>query len=444
MYEEENNLEQQGSSFNSTKDMKPKKDFTKYIFIAVIALLLIGNVSAFYYIFKNFKEKKINENIQNVKEIISDENLNNNSNTTTTIDLNATTKQKVDLTEGEILVEWSDWPVKKNNWDVFPSDTFAKIEDFLKNEKNSDYSGLTTNQFMSSFDSYRVGKITQGNYTGSDLYIITMESFGMPGTNISRVIKNIKNGELIVLDKRFEQFYDPYSRIFILNNNITIANLEPQETINIPNSNLVLKKRDTEPYKMMTIYDNLRKIFQYDKQNYVYKDDSSTAIYKRNDCFVVKANDGTAREYYIELKFLGEKSNSGVRGSTIVPYKLDITWSNGTKNVNEYVFENLGGGCTNSNCFTYAYNMNIENLKEIGKTGTGDSIYALKDNNFENKLKDLYDQYYPGYNSTTGKTNEKIPFEQFVIEKPIIFWQDPFGDFVEFKNAKYLPGVECS
>ena len=413
MYEEKNNLEQ-----------NPKNNFTKYILIIVVALLFVGNAGAFYYIFNNIKEKKIDESIQKVKEIINDENLNNLDNTTTTA-----TTENIDLVEGEIMVSWNDWPVSKGGWEIF---NYQKIQDSLKDDNNFKNLNTDVNNFINNFNVLKVGKIVKGNYTGDDLYIIMFQPEGPIRLQMLRVIKD--NDDLIVVGKSSDVLDDLYKKIFSVNNNISIINLETQENINIPNSNFILNKTKAEPFKLMTSYDNPTQLFKYDDKNYIYKDNVS-------NCFIVRANDGTVREYSYDLKFLGQKSNN-IQGVNAIPYKLDITWTSGTKNTNEYIFKAVGG-CGASGCYNYANYITDNDIKEIGKTGTGDSIYTLKDNNFKNKLQEMYDQYYPGYDSTTQQQTEKMSFEKFLSNKPLIFWKDPFGKFIEFRDAKYLPAVEC-
>lgn len=413
---DEQNLNQNNfGQENLPSQIRPKNNLTKYLLIFVISLLFVGNVGAFYYIFKNSENKKANQIIN--EEIHHRENLNN-----------ATTTEEITLKEGEILVEWNEWPVAKTGWDIFDQQS---VERSLENDETFKNIGKSVNDLINQIGVYKVGTISKGDYVGDDLYLVNCY-YEMPGVgSMLRVIKN-KN-ELIVIGKQSNPLRDFYQKLFRLDNNITIANLEAPELINIPNSNFVLEKSTIEPYKLMTSYNNPKKIFQYDEKNYVYKDDTT-------NCFIVSAKDGTAREYYFDLKFLGQKSDTIITG--LSPYLLDITWLGGVKNTNEYIFKSLGG-CGVSGCYNYVNYVTSRDLIEIGKTSTSDSIYALKDSNFKNKLKEMYDSYYPGYDPKTQKPYEKISFEQFVAQKPLIFWKDPFGKFIEFKNAKYLPSVEC-
>lgn len=418
MYEQNLNQQNLNEPNLNLEQNKKKNNLTKYLFIFVISLLFVGNVGAFYYIFTNSQNKKA-ENVIN-EEQNNQENLNN-----------STTTEEITLKDGEILVEWSDWPAKQNVWNIFD---LATIKEAVENDTEYQSLKLNINNIISDFNVYRVGIITKGEYQGNDLYVIIYEpvnEMNIGGGTMLRVIKNDNN--LIVLGKHSEEMGSFYKKMFVINNNISISNLETPETINTSDPNLVLQKNETESYKLMESYNNPEKIFQYDGKNYVYKDQNT-------NCFIVRANDGTSREYFFNLDFLGKKSSSIITG--LIPYLLDITWSDGTKNTNEYIFKSLGG-CGVSGCYSYADYVTDNDLKEVGKTGTGDSIYALKDNNFDGKLKLMYDQYYPGYDPKTQKQYTKPSFEQFVGQKPLVFWKDPFGKFIEFKNAKYLPAVEC-
>ncbi|MDD3284423.1 MAG: hypothetical protein PHZ07_02410 [Patescibacteria group bacterium] len=420
MYEEENNLEQ-NTSLDPDREMKPNNNFTKYILIIVVSLLFIGNAGAFYYIFKNVKEKRIDESIKKVENIIQEENLNN-------IDNSTTTTEEVALKDGEILIEWSEWPASKTGWDIF---NYQKMQDFLKDDEFFKNTDENISNLISSFSVLKVGKIIEGSYTGNDLYIVTFQPEGPIRVQMLRVIKD--NDDLIVIGKNSDQLDEFYQKFFIVNNNISIANFGVLETINIPDSSFVLKKTDSEPFKLMTSYDNPEKLFKYNDKDYIYKD-------KTSNCFIARANDGTVREYSFDLKFLGQKGDS--QPAHAIPYKLDITWTNSSKNTNEYIFKAMTG-CGASGCYNYVNYISDNDIKEIGKTSTGDSIYGLRDSNFKDILKVMYDQYYPGYNSQTQTQNEKISFEEFLSNRPLIFWKDPFGKFIEFRDAKYLPAVEC-
>jgi hypothetical protein len=54
----------------------------------------------------------------------------------------------------------------------------------------------------------------------------------------------------------------------------------------------------------------------------------------------------------------------------------------------------------------------------------------------------MYDNYYPGFDEKTQKALPKITWQQFLAERPLIFWQAPFGKFIVFQNSKYAPVAE--
>lgn len=415
MYEQ--NLNQNNFDHNNvSQEPRNKNNFGKYVIVFLISLLFVGNVGAFYYIFTNNKQKNELKEIENIKQ----ENLDNNS----------TSTEEITLKDGEILVEWNEWPVKRTTWDIFD---YKTVEAQLRGDSYFEALNKELSGFMyDAFEIYKVGKIIKGQYVNNDLYIVMYQPEAPVRMSMLRVIKDGNN--LIVLGKYSDNPEDFYKKLFTIDNNIVIANLETPDSIKIPNSSFVLEKTPVEPSKLMTEYDNPIQLFKYDDKNYIYKD-------RVSNCFIVRANDGTIREYYFNLNFLGQKmTNNKIANAT--PYKLDITWSDGTKNTNEYIFNTMTG-CGGTGCYSYADYITDNDLKEIGKTSTDDPIYALKDNNFAGKLKLMYDEYYPGYDAKTQKPITKISFEKFVVEKPLIFWKDPFGQFIELNNAKYLPAVEC-
>src|SRR6185437_237965 len=52
-------------------------------------------------------------------------------------------------------------------------------------------------------------------------------------------------------------------------------------------------------------------------------------------------------------------------------------------------------------------------------------------------LQDMYNQSAP------PDGQNKVSYNDFIASRPILFWQDQFGDYVALKSTVYQPMAEC-
>jgi len=337
--------------------------------------------------------------------------------------------------EVDITVDWLDQPALVDVQSFFGNDYLTKEYNLNYPSQDGYPPSMSYAEWLKTMQVYQVGKVnTAGKYLNKDLFIVASGS--MYTSPIERIIKN--GNDLVYLTNA--QDYSPeYFRNKKVDN-IHIANLETPTVILVPNANLALGKSEAEPMRFFSDYANLKEQFKF--YNGVVYQDLDT------NCFLVKASDGTARQYYFNLPF------SGVQGQSsqyfgIVPSILDFYWLDGSKNSNEYLSDRYASGY-HQGCFGYAdYITDDSLLNKVGQNKNGDVFYELKRDikikYYEQRplvLRGMYDAYYPGYDETTQQQKQKITFADFLKTHPIIYWQDPFGRFIEFKNAKYLPVAE--
>lgn len=335
-----------------------------------------------------------------------------------------------------ISVDWLNQPILIDAQSFFGSD-------FLQREYNVNYPDQRIGfaDWLKTIKIYQVGMVsTAGEYLNKDLFVVSYNAGywdGPSGFYIDRIIKN--GDELVYLTNDQNQNFTPETFKTKQFANINITNLETVPTIAIPQTNLTLIKSNAEAQRIFSDYTHLKEQFKSGNQ----------AVYQDLDtnCFLVKAADSTAREYYLNLPFLGAAGQS-TQYAGLVPNILDFYWLNGSQNVNEYL--SAGYASVSHPCYGYAdYVTNFSLLNKVGQNNNGDIFYELKQDiaAVNNRgeyfvLQSMYDQYYPGYDGAAQNEKTKITFADFVKAHPIIFWQDPFGRFVEFKNAKYLPAAE--
>ncbi|MFH1712763.1 MAG: hypothetical protein ABH896_01055, partial [Candidatus Jacksonbacteria bacterium] len=342
------------------------------ILIGAVVLLVLTNIATVYYLIsRNQKNLAEVQNIDSSEQIIDLESEAPDLSTGPFLPdqqnqpdqpTEKLTEQPQNLTAGEILIDWYEWPAEVSAWDIFNYGLVEQAIDAYNNKEENQYNKLTVSpeEFVKKFSIYEAGIISQGAFAGDKFYVITAmpdgPSFHDP---LYRVIVDQEKAIIIskYSDKLWSGAIEKY--LFSENSKITIANLEPAQEIAIPNSNLKLIKSNNEPFILWQKLVDPEKVFMYNGQDYVYKD-------KIRNCFIVRANDGTARDYNFDLKFLGKKSETEFYGS--IPYILDIVWLDGTKNQEEYVYAPTGR-CGGYGCYNYAsYISDLSDLEKIGST----------------------------------------------------------------------------
>lgn len=276
---------------------------------------------------------------------------------------------------------------------------------------------------------YKVGEFIDGEYKGGDL-ILTSAPYEGPAfyPGFYRFAK--KGRELFLLKKYSDELYDmdqmDKSR-FTIDEEYDIPELNFPKLIKGPKSRQYLEQ-DEVVRALMNLTNLKIAIVDQVFGNVYTTDDALRApggdIFINNG-FYIEAADGTARVYALKADFVDKKN---------VP---EITWSDKTKNTNEYVYSDIYR-CGSSN---YASTRSVNEISPendfevIGKNSKGDQVYGLK-----NKEHAIYHSVY----DTSYFEGEKMPYDQFVAARPIFYWVDPFGRTVEFKNNKFIPPAECA
>lgn len=118
---------------------------------------------------------------------------------------------------------------------------------------------------------------------------------------------------------------------------------------------------------------------------------------------------------------------------------LEATWSDGTRNQER--FEEYPGGC---GIGAYAYDetgrVAMKDLIVIGKTDTGDDLYGYGSAQNAAVVK-MFQEAKAGYvaDALAGIDTSAA----FLALRPAIFWRDPVGRLLMFKNVKFMPLAEC-
>ena len=361
-------------------------------------ILIVSTLILLFYIFL-IEVNQNNNSYQNIKqeELVNRNETSNNQQEGIQVEMETYKEtEKTEIDEKEVKTNWEMKPQKK---EIIEMDQTEVIS--INWEKEP----ITTE----SKNVYKLGVVSDGMYEGLDFLLISSEN-DFPSSHM-RVIRDKNKDKDIILVNYSNGFMDGnLLNSYVKKNNIFINNFYLFEELKLNfNTSLVIEK---DNYQLLLLKDNkdLLKTINFG----IY------TLYKKDGSFFALNNDGTLQKYNLKLNFTDCVSDEQIKFC-----KMNIKLQNG-----EIINGNHNMSVINKTCGfrpLHGYNYNdsilINNLKEIGKTDKGDILYEPK--NIQKYLLDVYNiDSYEGY------------------DHPIIFWQDPFGDFIEiinmdFYNSKY-------
>lgn len=383
---------------------------TNVILMILVVILLLGNLATLYFLFKKPSTVPENNNA-----VVVNENVNINSTTTES------------LSEFQININWQGSVAKTSNEDVF---NINKIENKFNQANKNDLYFRDVKEIFAMLVPYFVGTVSGGKYDASKLYILQYQEMG---ARLDYILK--QNDNIILLTRYSSTQFSASDLIFDAKMDLTIKNFDLPASVKIPNSGYVLTLVSEKPERLSSDVE-LVKVFTENNFS-IYKDMSA-------GCYLSTMPDGALRNYTITLPFLGQAGDGPDFDTHRKPYLLDIAWSDQSKNKYFYIFQQMYMMGNSEGCWVPApYIKDATQLKQIGLASNGDPIYELKDTSTKriatervSILQSMYDGYYPGENIT------KISFTDFLASKPLIFWRDPMGYYVEMRRSDYVPMAE--
>jgi hypothetical protein len=196
-------------------------------------------------------------------------------------------------------------------------------------------------------------------------------------------------------------------------------NENPKPAVDIPNSDYWLVRAST--IGLSTEKDN------EDTSEYLFTDPLAGPVYRSsNDCFISERPDHVQVSY--RLGFDYEDKSTGV---------LDFTMLDGTKNSEAYSSSLSYHACYNLVEDSWL-NPN-ERLTKIGKFPNGDPVYKLVNSQDEHLVAKYEDKNtLASYN---GGEN-KYSYDEYLTFNPYLYWQDPFGGWVQLMNRRFETAAE--
>lgn len=257
----------------------------------------------------------------------------------------------------------------------------------------------------------KVGKITAGKYQNFDLNIEMVQEMGVSYRHYVN-----DNGTLIYFDDQAV--------------NIKIRGVDDiPDTIIFPGTNYTLKKNwvTGQPYS------EIKKTFK------VFTDPKLGDFYLTdNGCFVVELPDHTAVTYDYILPFVNKDTRA-----------LEVKYPDSSVNVDPYTYTRITG--CGADCM-YLATMDEQKLQpqvrlsEAGKLSDGEPMYGFIDPNAA-ELKSLYNDkntvaYYNQGGNYEQLPKSKYTYAQFLNYHPLLYWKDPIGRWIEFKNDRFQIAAE--
>lgn len=251
---------------------------------------------------------------------------------------------------------------------------------------------------------YRAGVVASGEYKGYTVYLKETQSLGMFYSHY------------IIKDNIEHEFGDE----------VKLSGIDDVPTeITLSGTSYKLEKRyiNTLFSKLKTV----RVLFTHATLGNVYLMD--------NGCIMVELPDHTALAYDIVIPFVNKENGL-----------VDATFA-GKENTESYQYNRIIG--CGALCYYLAEVKESDisptsRLTAAGETANGETLYLIKDDQ-DQVLKDLYNDkntvaYYS--DSWQVQATSKYTYDEFIDYRPYMYWQDPLGRWIEFKNQRFVVAAE--
>lgn len=260
---------------------------------------------------------------------------------------------------------------------------------------------------------YVSGKIIRGDqrFIGKNMYLVAQPTLG--GMDFIHFVIYEENG-------------NQYKFIFTEDNSPIAGINDVPETLTIDDFDTTFKRREwvTYLYKDISNIDD-HKVTRHDTLGKIYR--------AEEDCLIAELPDHTAQMYEYNIPFMADETR-----------KPRITFYDGVEN--DSVYEYKVHSCSNL-CLKYVHNEKVTSdmLNDVGTTSNGDPIYAFK-NDHDPVLEALYNNKntvaYFGDNWSDKLDQNKYSYEEYISMYPYLYWKNPFGQYIEFVNEKFIIAAE--
>ena len=256
---------------------------------------------------------------------------------------------------------------------------------------------------------YRAGKVMDGEYKGREVNLEIIPGLGMDYRHYVLVA-----GQPVIFEDK----------------NIKIYGVDDlPEKINLPGSSYVLRKN----WLSFKLFADIK------KQIKVFTDPVLGDFYLTDmGCLAAELPDHTAITYDIVLPFVDTNTRA-----------LDVRLKDNSVNTDPYTYNRIVG--CGADCFYFAVVDETVlkpqvRLVEAGVASNGEVFYEYQDKQAP-ELKALYNDkntvaYYNTENGYEQIQKSKYTYAEFLGHHPLLYWKDPLGRWIEFKNDRFQIAAE--
>jgi hypothetical protein len=164
-----------------------------------------------------------------------------------------------------------------------------------------------------------------------------------------------------------------------------------------------------------------------DDLTYLFTDSAAGPIYRsKSDCFLSERPDHVQLSYRLDFDYIDR--STGV---------FDIKMLDGTKNTEAYQFIPSYHSCYD--LVEQDWLKPNERLVKSGEFPNGDDVYRLANAQDEHLVAKYEDKNTLA--SFNGGEN-KYSYSEYLSFNPFLYWQDPFGGWVQFMNRRFESAAE--
>lgn len=142
------------------------------------------------------------------------------------------------------------------------------------------------------------------------------------------------------------------------------------------------------------------------------------------------------------LVYKNHMSGSFVVNGELSKTKIDpITWTDNSKNADDYA--SVGRGCGISGANEIAKGVTKDQLQQIGKSDKGQPVYGFKATSALLVSKH-YTEYADAGADFYEEGDKNLTLDQFIARRPIYLVEDSLSRWLVFSNLKYVPQGGCA
>lgn len=351
--------------------------------------------------------------------------------------------EEVVKNKGMINVNWYDTPVAFDKSIIL--EPLKEGEDPYNN-----YAYWMNEEYGANVHEY--GEVVGGTYDGYK-YMVFEYPMEMGPQVLHKFLYNIENDERVLLtDVSYNSGGSGSREVYTKESNLQISGASTPDSVT--HNGIIYTQKDSA-YSMFADVESaytLTKMFEAEGFEFYLSDN--------NGCMYAKLADGTTVKYMPNYDFI--IPTEGYYLSQLS--KLDVTLNDGTDLSEEaysYTALGCGGffGCLNvvaDNEYKSVYEHvesweggpSIESsIEVVGKTSTGEDIYAFKDMNHPVLKRSM--ESMESFVGTTVNLDSDIDYTEMydldVVPKQYLklFYKNNFGQLIGFTNERLIPPVEC-